>query len=217
MRRPMAIIFALGLGLAAAPGTARPAGAQEQIHGHSHGAAAHAPGPASTDGVRQRGGGLKLDVTSLNNSGIAGTATLRAVDGDKVEVDIVVHGAGAGPQPVHVHEGPCADLNPVPEIPLLTVTNGASTTELEGSLRQLTSTPHAIFMHKSPEELPIFVACADITLAEQLSAVPSTGDAGPLADLAAGLSGAGLALLAVGYTFRHRARRAWAARRRGAA
>jgi hypothetical protein len=29
------------------------------------------------------------------------------------------------------------------------------------TLQQITFAPHAIHMHKSPDELPIYVACAD--------------------------------------------------------
>jgi hypothetical protein len=41
------------------------------------------------------------------------------------------------------------------------VTNGVSITELDGSIQDLTSAPHAIHMHKSPDEMSIYVACAD--------------------------------------------------------
>lgn len=213
MRGHMASLFVLGFGLAATLVTAPPARAQGQVHAPDHVGAPAAPGTPSAYGFRQHGTGIKLDVASLNNSGITGTVTLRDLGGDKLEVDVLLNGAGAGPLPIHIHEGACADLNPIPNTPLRTVSNGASTTELDGSLRQLAATPYAIFLHKSPEELPIFVACADITLADQLSAVPSVGEAGPLADLATGLTSAGLALVAGGYALRHRAR---ALMRRGA-
>ena len=216
MRRQLAIMLALGLGLVAVLGFAPPARAQEEVHAHGQMAAPHAPGTASADDVRQPGGGIKLDVASLNNSGITGTVTLRDMGSDRLEVAVLLDGAGAGPLPIHIHEGACADLNPVPETPLMTVTNGTSRTELDGSLRQLTATPYAIFLHKSPEELPIFVACADVRLADQVSAVPAAGDPGSLVDFATGLSVFGLGLAAAGYALRHRARRAWALTRRGA-
>ena len=217
MRRQNAMILALGLGLVAALGTAPAARAEEQIHDHRQMAAPHAPAITSPAEARQQSGGVKLNVTSLNDSGISGTATLRALDGDKVEVGVLANGAGADPLPIHIHEGACADLNPVPKIPLTTVANGVSTTEVDGALQQLTAAPHAIFLHKSPEELPIFVACADITLAGQLSALPSAGDAGVFAEVASGLSGVGLALAGAGYVLRRRARRLYATMRRGAA
>lgn len=108
-------------------------------------------------------------------------------------------GAGTEPRPIHVHEGACADPNPVPEIPLTTVTNGASTTEVDASLQQLTATPHTIFIHKSPEELPVFVACADLIVSKPIAAVRATGDGDSEPGLAAGLFGSGGALAAAGY------------------
>jgi hypothetical protein len=104
----------------------------------------------------------------------------------------------------------------VPKIPLTTVVNGASTTMLDGSLQQLTSSPHVIFMHKSPEGLPIFVAGADITVVGELATLPSTGEPDPWVETAIGLSGFGLALAVAGYALRRHARRAWASTRRAA-
>src|SRR5438874_13048878 len=103
-----------------------------------------------------------LTMASQNNSGITGTATLTEIGGGKVRVEIKATGAGAGPQPAHIHEGTCAQLNPAPKFPLSPVANGTSTSEISTSLEQLMSVPHAIHMHKSPEEIPIYVACADV-------------------------------------------------------
>jgi hypothetical protein len=206
MRQRVAIFWAVGLGLAAVLGSARPTGAQEQTHARGHLAAPEATGTPATYGFRQPGGGMKLDVASLNNSGITGTVTLRDAGGNKLEVEVLLDGAGPGPLPIHIHEGACAELNPIPDIPLTTVTNGASRTELDGALQQLTAAPYAIFLHKSPQELPVFVACADIALADQLAKVPAAGEPGSLVDVATGLSVFGTALVATGFALRGRAR-----------
>jgi hypothetical protein len=216
MGRQKAIIFALACSLAAALGPASMAGAEDQVTAHSHTDTPRSVNSASMAGVREQGGGISLKVAGSNNSGVTGTAMLRSIDGDKTEVEVLENGGGAGQQPIHIHEGACADLNPVPKIPLTTVVNGASTTMLDGSLQQLTSSPHVIFMPKSPEELPIFVACADITVVGELATLPSTGEPVPWVETAIGLSGFGLALAVAGYALRRHARRAWASTRRGA-
>src|SRR5947209_19661631 len=64
-----------------------------------------------------------LQLVQQNNSGISGTATFTP-SGGGVRVDLKVNGAGAGPQPAHIHEGTCAQLNPTPQFTLAPVTNG---------------------------------------------------------------------------------------------
>lgn len=200
------ILTTLGLGLAAALWAASPAGAEEPPQGHGHLAASRSSGdPVVT---RAQGQGVAFDVAALNASGITGTARLAAVGGDKVEVAVALNGAGAGLRPIHVHEGACADLNPTPEIILATVANGTSTTVVDASLQRLTSAPHAIFVHKSPEEIPVFVACADLAVVNDVAAVPSTGDADFSVGVAASLVGVGGVLAAAGHLLRRRARRA---------
>jgi Cu/Zn superoxide dismutase len=203
-----ATLLALGLGVATVMGVAAPAGAEEQPRGHGHAAAAPPSGAAAATEAQA----LTFDVASLNRSGITGTVALRPAGGDKVEVAVALQGAGAGPRPIHVHEGACAELNPTPKIPLATVVDGTSTTVVDASLRQLTATPHAIFVHKSPQELPVLVACADLTVLNRLAAVPATGEGDGDTGLAAGLLGLGGALAAVGALLRRRTRRAPAAR-----
>jgi hypothetical protein len=181
MHRWKALMFALGVGLAIGLGTAWIAEAQMRT--------------------------LRLDVASLNNSGITGIARLTETGSSNVEIAVRVTDGSGDPLPMHVHEGACADLNPEPQIPLADVRNGASTTALSASLEQLTTTPHAIFMHKSPEELPVFVACADVM--EMIStgqASPpvraSNTGSGSLAGAAIGLAAVSLGLLAAGRVLR---------------
>jgi len=131
---------------------------------------------------------LTLQMASQNNSGIAGTATLTPTGGG-VRVEIHVTGAGAGPQPAHIHEGSCGQLNPTPQYTLLNVTNGASTTEVQASLQSLTETPHAVHIHKSADELSVYVACADIATPGTL---PRTGEADASSGLLALVSGVSL-------------------------
>ncbi len=104
---------------------------------------------------------IKMELTSQNNSGITGIATFTDLGGGKLKIEIHANGAGAGPQPAHIHEGSCTQLNPAPKYPLGLVTNGDLVSELDTSIQEITSAPHAIHMHKSAEEMPVYVACAD--------------------------------------------------------
>ncbi len=189
MRRGCALILTIAFGLVGVLATTSVAGAQGQS--------------------------VTLNLVSQNNSGISGTATLTDLGGGKMRAEIRVTGAEAGPQPAHIHGGSCTQLDPAPRFPLTPVTNGASVTDVEGTLQQVTAAPHAIHLHKSPEELPIYVACADITPAgqpvpgqpgEQSSSLPRTGEATPSIGLATMLAGFGLAAGGAGYALRRRAR-----------
>jgi hypothetical protein len=181
MQRWKALMFALGFGLAIGLGTAWIADAQMRT--------------------------LRLDVASLSNSGITGIARLTETGTSNLEIAVRVTDGSGDPLPMHVHEGACADLNPEPKIPLADVKDGASTTALSASLEQLTSAPHVIFMHKSPEELPVFVACADILdMISPGQASPqvraSNTGSGSLTSAAIGLAASSLALLAAGRVLR---------------
>src|SRR5207245_960191 len=96
--------------------------------------------------------------------------------------------------------GTCAQLNPTPEFTLASVTNGASTTTLQTTVQALAASPHAIHMHKSTDEITVYVACADINPAS----LPRTGEAdSPIGLLSAA---AGLSVLGLGLLLRRRAR-----------
>jgi Cu/Zn superoxide dismutase len=104
---------------------------------------------------------LTMQLTSQNGSGITGTARLIDLGENKLRVEIHATGSGPGPQPAHIHEGNCTQLNPAPKYPLTPVVNGESVTVIDASIQEVTSASHAIHMHKSPEEMPVYVACAD--------------------------------------------------------
>lgn len=77
---------------------------------------------------------------------------------------VATKGQGDAPQPVHVHQGPCAKLNPKPTWPLKTLQDGKSTTTLaDVPLSTLTNGDYAINVHKSTSEVQTYVACADLT------------------------------------------------------
>jgi hypothetical protein len=107
------------------------------------------------------GQSITLNLATQNNSGITGTAVLTNLGGGRMRVELHATGAGPGPYPAHIHQGSCAQLNPAPRFPLTNVVDGVSVTDIDASLQLVTSSPHAIHMHKSPDEMPIYVACAD--------------------------------------------------------
>jgi Cu/Zn superoxide dismutase len=153
--------------------------------------------PASAQGQS-----ITMSLASQNNSGISGTAVITELPGGKLRVEIRANGAGPGPQPAHIHQGTCANLDPAPKFTLTSLTNGVSTTELDGSLRDITASPHAIHLHKAPDELPVYVACADIRAdggaPGQPQTLPSAGAASPLSFWPSALAGVGLILAGLG-------------------
>jgi Cu/Zn superoxide dismutase len=155
-------------------------------------------GLGSIPNVAAQGQTVTVEMTSQNNSGVTGTATLTEIGSGKLRVEIRANGSGAGPQPAHIHEGNCAQLNPAPKFPLNNVVNGSSTTEIDGSIAALLAAPHAVHMHKSPDELPVYVACADIKMGGRPSTLPPAGEASAAPGFAAGMAGVGLLLVAMG-------------------
>jgi len=120
---------------------------------------------------------LMLSVTSLalaadsasaklepqNSSGESGTATLTKAGDNKTKVVLDVKGAPAGAsQPVHIHKGTCANLDPKPAYPLSPVVNGKSETTVNVSLDSLEKGGYAINGHKSAQDVKTYVFCGPI-------------------------------------------------------
>ncbi|MEA2525033.1 MAG: hypothetical protein QOF73_2260 [Thermomicrobiales bacterium] len=117
--------------------------------------------PEAGDDVDASADGLTIDLGELNDSGMSGTATLRA-NGDQTDVELNLVGATGG-HPAHIHRGTCVDLDPNPAFPLQDVdANGQSTTTVEISLEDLQAEPFAVNLHKSAEEIGLYVACGEI-------------------------------------------------------
>jgi hypothetical protein len=176
MRVGSALVFALAFAAAMLFGLSSPASAQGQS--------------------------VTLSLMTQNNSGISGTAVITEVPGGKLRIEIRANGAGPGPQPAHIHQGTCANLDPAPKFTLTSLTNGVSTTEVDGSLRDLTASPYAIHLHKAPDELPVYVACTDLRAdggaAGQPRTLPSAGAAIIPSVWPSALAGAGLVLIGLG-------------------
>ncbi len=107
-----------------------------------------------------------------------GTATLTA-QGDQTQVVLDIEpGPAAVEQPAHIHEGSCPGVGEV-AFPLTNVVNGTSTTVVDASLEELQSGDFAINIHKSGDEIGVYVACGDILAAAAPAAQPPTGGPPP--------------------------------------
>ena len=115
----------------------------------------------------KHGGGMMMMKTpetvtmnQQNGSGETGTATLKDTPKGLV---VTIHVKNAkGPQPVHIHQGSCANLNPKPEYPLHNVVNGMSVTTVKGVTIMELNGKSAINVHKSLSDIATYVSCGDI-------------------------------------------------------
>ncbi len=93
----------------------------------------------------------------------SGKAVLTA-EGEKTRVVVMLRGEPRGAvEPVHIHEGVCGHINPVPKWGLTPLKNGRSVTVVPTSLETLLKGKYAINAHKSAKELGVYVACGNIT------------------------------------------------------
>jgi Cu/Zn superoxide dismutase len=105
---------------------------------------------------------IKVDLKAQNNSGENGTAMLADAGAGKTKVSVNVTGAPAAAQPLHIHKGTCAKMDPKPAHPLPNLTGGKSETTLNVALADLQKEPHAINGHKSAQEASVYVFCGEI-------------------------------------------------------
>ena len=106
---------------------------------------------------------VSVKLGPLNSSGESGTATLSDIGGNKTKVVIAVTGQPANvPQPVHVHKGTCAQMDPAPAYGLTTMADGKSETVIDQPLSSLQRERFAINGHKSAQEANTYVVCGDI-------------------------------------------------------
>ena len=116
----------------------------------------------SGPGIARAAGPVTVPLAPQNNSGESGTATLTE-QGTKTKVTVVVTGAPAGvAQPLHVHKGTCAQLDPRPSYGLATLTDGKSETTIDVSLAALQAGGFAVNGHKSAAEVSTYVFCGNI-------------------------------------------------------
>jgi hypothetical protein len=151
-----------------------------------------------------------------NDSGIEATAILESSNGT-TRVTVTISGTDES-IPLHIHEGTCDDLNPVPTYPLTDVTSGEpSMTIVDAMLADLLSRPFAIDAHQPTDNLEalldpsMVVACGNIVAGlggdEPMTPTVGVGIAAEAADRPAWLLGGAAiagALSAVGFWLRRK-------------
>ena len=141
-----------------------------------------AQGQSNSPGRSQTVTMVKVTLDPQNNSGQSGTATITEVQG-KAKVILNLTGEPSKvAEPAHIHTGSCANLGGV-KYPLTDVGNGASQTTLSVSLAQLLSEPFAINVHKSAQDINVYVACGDSlkmnkTMSNTTNTTPATSTTG---------------------------------------
>jgi Cu/Zn superoxide dismutase len=105
---------------------------------------------------------VKVTLNPQNSSGESGTATLTDSGDGKTKVEVMVNGQPGGPQPMHIHKGTCAQLDPKPAYGLPALTGGKSEATVNVSLSDLQKEKYAINGHKSPQEASVYVFCGEI-------------------------------------------------------
>lgn len=90
-----------------------------------------------------------------------GSALLYPVN-ERTQVTVGIQPGPSGVrQPIHIHDGSCAELGDV-RVPLQDVAGGQSITMVDIAFDELRSGNFAINVHRSQEEIDVYVACADI-------------------------------------------------------
>ncbi len=114
-------------------------------------------------GVANAAEPITVQLGPLNSSGESGTAVLsEEAAGTKTKVVVNIKGAPAGVgQPLHVHKGTCAQIDPKPTFGLTTLTDGKSETVIDVQIGDLRK-GFAINGHKSAQEANTYVFCGNI-------------------------------------------------------
>src|SRR5689334_9446838 len=88
-------------------------------------------------------------LNAQNGSGEDGTVTMTWVDATHTQVVIQLSNGTSTPQPAHVHDGTCTNLDPKPKYPLNSVVNGLSETTIAVGLDEIVHGGYAVNVHKS--------------------------------------------------------------------
>jgi hypothetical protein len=103
-----------------------------------------------------------VELETLNDSGVTGTAVLTDLGNGSTRVVVDVDLAGHPDMPAHIHPGTCANLVPQPIYPLENVVDGASETEILVTLDELFAGDLALNLHASPQDYETYTACQEL-------------------------------------------------------
>lgn len=106
--------------------------------------------------------GYTLQLQTLNDSGVTGTATLTDLGDGTTRVVVDVDPAGHLAMPAHIHPGTCQELVPQPLYPLEVVESGHSETVVPASLQELLAGDQALNLHASADDMRTYTACVDL-------------------------------------------------------
>jgi hypothetical protein len=151
-----------------------------------------------------QGSSVTVTLDQQNSSGQSGTAVLQDMGDGTTKVTVNISGGSAVAQPAHIHDGPCATLNPKPKYPLTSLVNGTSETIVNQPLSDLADGTYAINVHKSATEASVYVSCGNI---EKLvvAGMPQTGSSDSMLPAFA-LAALGIVLASAGWKLsRHNA------------
>ena len=109
-----------------------------------------------------------------------GTATLTDLGGGTTRVVISVTSPDAN-MPAHLHADVCPGVAAV-VFPLTNVVNGQSTTDVNASLADIMTRAKSINLHRSPDQIQVYVACGNLPAAAGAApAAPAAPAAAPAA------------------------------------
>ena len=104
-----------------------------------------------------------VELETLNDSGVTGTAVLTDLGNGSTRVVVDVDPAGHPNMPAHIHPGTCANLVPQPIYPLENAVDGQSETEILVTLDELFAGDLALNLHFSEDDFGTYTACAELT------------------------------------------------------
>jgi hypothetical protein len=103
-----------------------------------------------------------VELSTLNDSGVTGSAVLTDLGDGTTRVEVDVDPAGHPDMPAHIHPGTCTDLVPQYTYALQNVVDGQSVTIVEASLDELFAGDLALNLHFSSQDFATYTACADL-------------------------------------------------------
>ena len=116
----------------------------------------------STDATPAEQEAVTVELQEQNDSGQSGQATLTP-EGEQTRVVLELENPPSVPQPVHIHEGTCEELDPTPRYPLENLSGGTSETVVDAPLSDLQGGDFAINAHASEADAKTYVACGGVT------------------------------------------------------